>query len=102
MVISWNGYTLWCLVFFCSFVNRLVQFYPEIFEGGGASTQHQVNFGKKWGAYSSIYELAEGNIIKFGEILTMPLEQCLLYLCYKADKSLLEGILHKEALKKNQ
>ena len=43
MVISWNGYTLWMSVFFSQFVNRLVQLYPEIYDGGGAESQFQIN-----------------------------------------------------------
>jgi len=33
------------------------------------------------------------------EVTNLPLEQCLLFLSYKSDKSLLESMMHKEALK---
>ena len=89
------------IVFFCSFVTRLNEFYPEIYDGDGTSSQFQFNFGKKWKGYASIYEHANGDITKYGEILTQPLEQCLLYLCYKADKAQLENLMHKEAMKKS-
>ena len=98
---GWNGYSLWCLVFFCSFVNRLIEFYPEIFDSeSGDSSHHQINFSKKWAAYTTIYELAEGDILKYEKVTQEPLEKCLLYLCYKADKVQLENIMHKEALKR--
>ena len=102
MVISWNGYTLWMSVFFSQFVNRLVQFYPEIYDGGGAESQFQINFAKKWKSYSSIYELAKGDITKFDEVIDLPLEKCLLYLCYAADKNSLEAMMHNEAMKKGR
>jgi hypothetical protein len=86
-------------VFFCSFANGLTERYPELFEGGGNPTQHEVNFSKKWRAYSTIIELADGKIKELDEVVKEPLEKCLLYLAFKADKSQLEGILHKEAMK---
>jgi hypothetical protein len=101
MVISRNGYTLWLFVFFCSFINRLVEFYPEIYDADGLTSQYQVNFGKKWKSYTSIFELANGDVTKFEAIQQEPLEKCLLYLCFKADKASLESMLHKEAMKKS-
>lgn len=89
------------LFFFIEFTNKLVKFYPEIFDGGGSSSQHQVNFGKKWGNYSAIVELAEGDVLRFDKVVEQPLEKCLLYLAYKTDKNELETLLHKEALKRN-
>jgi hypothetical protein len=44
--------------------------------------------------------LANNDISKFEQIVEFPLEQCLLYLAYQADRSKLEELLHKEALKK--
>jgi hypothetical protein len=101
MVISRHGHTLWLSLFFCSFVNRLVEFYPEIYDGDGLTSQYQVNFGKKWKSYTSIFELANGDVTKFEVVQQEPLEKCLLYLCFKADKASLESMLHKEAMKKS-
>ena len=102
MVISRNGYTLWCTLFFCSFVNRLIEFYPEIYDGDGVTSQYQLNFSKKWKSYTSIYELANGDVTRFEEIQQQPLEKCLLYLCFKSDKASLENMLHNEAMKKSK
>jgi hypothetical protein len=44
--------------------------------------------------------LANGDILKFTEVVEMPLEKCLLYLSYKADTNFLHTLLHKEAIKK--
>jgi hypothetical protein len=34
------------------------------------------------------------------EVITEPLEKCLLFLAYKADKNLLEDLVHREAMKR--
>ena len=86
-------------VFFYQFANGLNVRFPEIFDGQGTSSQHQFNFGKKWGSYATIFDLAEGNIERFDSVVLQPLEKCLLFLAYKADKNQMETLLHKEALK---
>jgi hypothetical protein len=87
------------MVFFYQFANGLTELYPELYEPDGTSTQHQINFGKKWKGYSSIIELANGDIQKIDEVTALPLEQCLLFLAYKSDKVLLESMMHKEAMR---
>ena len=87
------------MVFFYQFANGLTELYPELYEPDGTSTQHQINFGKKWKGYSSIIELANGDIQKVNEVTELPLEQCLLFLAYKSDKVLLESMMHKEAMR---
>jgi len=87
------------MVFFYQFANGLTELYPEIYESDGTSTQHQENFGKKWKGYTSIFELANGNIQEMDAVTSLPLEQCLLFLSYKSDKSLLESMMHKEAMR---
>jgi hypothetical protein len=86
-------------VFFCSFAKGLAERYPEVFEGDGASSQHQINFSKKWRSYATIIELADGNIKEIDEVVKEPLEKCLLFLSYKADRNQLEQLMHKEAMK---
>ncbi len=85
--------------FFIKFTNQLTEFYPEIFNGDGSSSQHQANFSKKWGSYAAIVELAEGDILRFDKVVEEPLEKCLLYLAFKADKNQVESLTHKEMLK---
>jgi len=100
MVRGRNGYTLGSHVFFSTFATGLIERYPELFEGvAGTSSQHQINFGRKWKAYATIIELANGDIQQIDNVVKEPLEKCLLFLSYKADKSTLEGLLHKEAMK---
>ena len=94
------AYPLGSPVFFSSFASGLIERYPEIFEGGeGTSSQHQINFSKKWRAYATIMELADNKIGLIDAVVKEPLEKCLLYLAYRADKNQLEGLLHKEAMK---
>lgn len=101
MVKANNGYTLRCSVFFCKFVNGLTERYPEIFDADHGDTgQHQIRFSKKWRAYATIAELANGNIKEIDGVIGEPLEKCLMLLAYKADKQWLQEVLHKEALKR--
>lgn len=100
MVRCWYGYPLWLSVFFCEFVNGLGEKYPEIFDGDGVESKHQINFAKKWGTYSTIYELAKGDITKYDGVVKEELEKCLLYLSYISDKIKLEEMMHTEAMAK--
>ena len=93
------GCALWLFVFFSQFANGLNERYPELFDAEGVSSQHQYNFGRKWRSYSTIFELAEGDIEKIDRVVEQPLEKCLLFLAYKADKNQLETLLHKEVIK---
>jgi len=95
-----NEYTLWGFFLLTRFVGGLTERYPEVFEGGGNSSQHQSNFAKKWKNYTTIMELANNDITKVDIVTNEPLEKCLLYLSYKSDKNELEALLHREAMKK--
>jgi hypothetical protein len=44
--------------------------------------------------------LAGNNILKVDEITEQPLEKCLMYLAFQADRNELEELMHKEAMKK--
>jgi hypothetical protein len=43
--------------------------------------------------------LADGRIREIDEVVKEPLEKCLLFLAYKADKAQIENLMHKEAMK---
>ena len=101
MVRNQYGFSLLGFFLLSRFISGLSDRYPELFEEqGGDITQHQINFGKKWGAYSTIVQLAKEDITRFDEITNLPLEKCLLYLAYQSDKALTEHLVHKENLKK--
>lgn len=44
-------------------------------------------------------ELSDNDILKIDTVTKEPLEKCLLYLAYRADKNQLEMLMHREALK---
>ena len=98
---SWHGCALWGFFFLLSFIQSLAVRYPELYEEpDGDVSQHQINFGKKWGEYSTVAQLAGENILKFDKVVKKPLEECLLYLAYLSDKQLTEKLLHKESMQK--
>ena len=88
------------MVFFYLFVKGLIERYPELYEGSGVSSEHQLNFGKKWSNYTAIVDLANGDIRAMDDVVKQPLEKCLLLLAFKADKNQLETLMHNEAMKK--
>jgi len=45
-------------------------------------------------------QLAGEDILRMDDVVKEPLEKCLLYLAYLADKAHLEELVHKEMMKK--
>jgi hypothetical protein len=45
-------------------------------------------------------QLANEDILRINEVVKEPLEKCLLYLSYKADKVKLEELVNKDMMKK--
>ena len=87
--------------FFKKYIEIIIEKYPEIFDGiSGDTSQHQINFGKKWRSYTSIVQLAGEDILRIDEVVKQPLEKCLLYLAYLSDKAVTEELVHKEMIKK--
>jgi hypothetical protein len=87
--------------FFQNFTHGLAERYPEVFDGiDGSTTQHQINFGKKWKSYSSLVQLAQNDIARIDAVTLEPLEKCLLWLAYQSDVAELEDLMYKEAMKK--
>ena len=73
---------------FLPFRNRLVSSYDELFgAGGGQDYSPAGQFGAKWGWYSSIYALAQGNIRRFEHITKLNVHQCLNFLAFMKDKA---------------
>ena len=100
-----NGFPFWYFFFLQSYLQGLIERYPEIFEGGSidggdpAST-YSANFARKWRGYQSIAILAGEDILKFDEVTNLPLEKCLLNLCYISDKVTMEKQIHKASMRK--
>ena len=100
---SWYGCSLRSMVFFYQFVNGLVERYPELF-GDDRSTpsEHSANFTRKWGSYTSIVSLANDDVTKIEEVVSEPLEKCLLLLAYRQDKDYVEELIHNQILARAQ
>ena len=88
--------------FFRNFTEGLIEKYPELFDAiNGNTTQHQINFGKKWKNYASVIALSNNDIRAIRDVVLLPLEECLLFLAYQSDYNHLQNLIHKEAMKKN-
>jgi hypothetical protein len=83
------------------FNKRIVESYPELFsQTSEEGTDSRTNFGKKWGSYSEIITLAQGDIRRLNEISALPLHQCLMFLAYEKEKAELEQKLMKQSFKR--
>jgi hypothetical protein len=47
------------------------------------------NFNSKWGSYTSLIALCDGQITKFNEVTQLPIHECLTFLSYKRDETVL-------------
>jgi hypothetical protein len=83
---------LGAMVFFLHFRQRLVEKYDKLFggESGAAEYSEQAQFGKRWGWYSSIYALAQGNVRRFDEVSKLPITQSLTWLTFEKEKTEIE------------
>lgn len=75
---------------------RLHEYYPELYQGGGDSSQDIADFGKKWNWYQNIYSIARGNVFEFERATKLKLGEALLYLSFEADKNKLESKMIKK------
>tara|TARA_R110000796_G_scaffold251820_1_gene384117 strand:- start:1051 stop:1278 length:228 start_codon:yes stop_codon:yes gene_type:complete len=74
--------------------------YPELFGGGDKEgTDERSGFSRKWGSYSELYTLAQGDITRFKEVARLSLHQCLMYLSFEKEKIELEGRMIKNKFK---
>jgi hypothetical protein len=77
------------------FRKRAIDSYPVLF--GEQDDQEEQNdfsettqFGKQWGWYQSIYQLAKGDITKFERVTETGLFECLTMLTFEKQKSEIE------------
>ena len=77
---------------FLQFRERIIENYPSLFTGGGSEgpTSAEASFGSKWGWYQSIYALAGGDVLKFGEVTKTNLGKCLMWMEFEKEKNELE------------
>jgi hypothetical protein len=83
---------LGAMVFFYTLGNDLLKSTINYLEGesGGAEYSDQAQFGKRWGWYSSIYALAQGNVRRFDEVSKLPITQSLTWLTFEKEKTEIE------------
>ena len=93
---------IWLTCFFLSFKERIIETYPELFgeSNGDQGLTKAEGFSKKWGWYSSLYGLAEGNILRFDEITKQKLHRCLQQLAFEKDKAELQEHMLKAKTKR--
>tara|TARA_R100001377_G_scaffold12725_1_gene6378 strand:- start:223 stop:477 length:255 start_codon:yes stop_codon:yes gene_type:complete len=82
------------------FNKRIAELYTELFgEGNQGGTDERSGFSRKWGSYSELYALAQGDITRFTEVTKLPLHQCLMYLAFEKEKAELETRMIKNKFK---
>jgi hypothetical protein len=86
-----------CYCFFLQFRQRIIESYDSLFGEGHGGTEYSAtaNFGQKWGWYSSIYAIAQGDLNRFDKVTRLPINQCLTYLTFEKEKNKIEADLIK-------
>ena len=80
------------IVFFFSFREGLVESYDELFNGEtreSISAIHQ--FSIRWGWFTSIYGLSQGDIRRIEDITKLNVHLCLNFLLFEKQKNILEA-----------
>lgn len=92
---------LGALFFFLEFKQRINDTYTELFQGGVTESDlsAKANFGRKWGWYSSLYGLSNGDVLKLNKVTRQPLHQCLMFLSFEKDKNETETRILKQKIK---
>jgi hypothetical protein len=78
----------------------LCEIYPQFF-GDGEGVSEPSEFESNWNWYSTIDELAGGDITKYEAIEQLNIHTCLNNLCYKIDKRKKEAEELKKIQKRN-
>jgi hypothetical protein len=84
------------------FKERLNKSFDSLFGESGEGLDEfseAAQFGKRWGWYQSIYILAKGDVLKFGDVTRTSLLKCLTYLTFEKDKTEFENRQIKKQMK---
>ena len=76
--------------FFLSFRKRLVGRYPDLFGEGENEYTSEAQFGRKWGWYSSFYQLAQGDVTRFDRVGRLGVHEALTFLVFEKERIDLE------------
>jgi len=80
------------------FRNGVIDSYAGNLKEGSGEFDYSIgaNFGRKWGWYTSIYALAQGDVTKFESITRISIHQALMYLEFEKEKIDLEKKMIKK------
>jgi hypothetical protein len=86
-----------CYGFFLQFRQRIIESYDSLFGEGHGGTEYSAVgiFNSRYGWYSSLYALSQGDITRFDSITRLPINQCLTYLTFEKEKNKIEADLIK-------
>ena len=83
------------------FRKRVTSSFTELFrEGGEGDYSTRAQFGRKWGWYSSIYQLARGDVRHFEAVTKLRLSTALTYLTFESEKNRIENQEIKKQFKR--
>ena len=94
------------LSFFFAFTEILAELYPDLYNRDDqddpkeSNFDSSSNFGRKWGLYSTIAAIAGNDPTRFDAVTRLTVHECLTFLSYKRDLTILEANQHKMYLKK--
>jgi hypothetical protein len=103
---NYNGHSIWISEFFFEFTKRLIDLYPDLYDAGDnehtqdSKFDSSSNFGRKWGLYGTIATLAGNDPTKFDSVTRLNVHECLTYLSYKRDLTILEANQNKMHFRK--
>jgi hypothetical protein len=81
--------------FFYSFAARIADEFSDVFEGEGDPRGIKAQFGKRWGWFAVVHQLAQGDVLHVEAVTGSPLKQCLMWLSYEVDKMKVDAALQK-------
>jgi hypothetical protein len=73
--------------FFLSFRKRTTARYPDLFGEGDNQYSPESQFGRKWGWYSSFYQLAQGDVTRFERVGRLGVHEALTFLVFEKAKA---------------
>jgi hypothetical protein len=84
-----------------AFRERIIAGFPDLFGKGEPENEYskQGQFAARWGWYATIYQLAQGDIRRFGGVTKLELQECLHFLTFEKQKQEVENDLIKKSIK---
>jgi hypothetical protein len=82
--------------------SRLTQLYPEVLGNESEGTDSEYGIQQKWGWFSFVHWLCEGDITRVDIVTKYPISKTLLWACYKSDMADLEKQAIQKSFNKNR